>query len=101
MGKYCCYFGVQFVAIKIQVSLDLNKTLIHEKLSNTNFVYRVAYKRQHVKKKFRISFDVVEECIKKRDIDQYLSLLYSNKKHEEMFDRIQYHISQKCNISDA
>ena len=43
MGTYCS-----------KVSLNLDKTLIHEKLSNTNFVYRVAYKRQHVKKNFEL-----------------------------------------------
>ena len=39
---------------KSKVSLDLDKTLIHEKLSNTDFVYRVALKRPHVEKNFEL-----------------------------------------------
>ena len=50
---------------------------------------------------FHIKFNAVVRSSQKSSINQDLLLFHANEKHERMFARIKYLISQKSNISNV
>lgn len=54
----------------------------------------MSYETPYNGKLWRINFDEVDGYIKNYDGKMYLRLFISGRKHERMFDRIKYLISQ-------
>ena len=94
-------FIIFMIILTIYLNLDLNKTLLDCKINENNLIYHVAHKVTYGIKPLHITFNETDAYIRKYDEVKYIRLFSVDEKHEKMFDRIEYFISQENNTGWA